>query len=201
MFEEQKDKKDKDKTKFEAQDNLDKKLKQLGIVGVVYDEKNRMVVGVSENGTPKVIDQGEAFVILKNLSVVAPNRNDYAVGDDANKNVEPARVDETKIKEAEKKAEEQAKADETNKRVEKARERAEEVKNQSNAMEDAWSLFCGGKKLDKDAKRGVMTPIASELFKKVAKRAAKNAGKSLVKNMEKAGKVAAKGIKAVAGRI
>lgn len=176
-----------DKEKIEAKEILEKKLKMLGVVGVVQDEKTGMLIGIEENGTPKVIDQDEAFLIIKNMHTLNRNRNDYALGDKAAADGEmnqSNRLDTTQVKEAEEKSEEKQKKIEAQQRAQEARKKLESRKSQEdNAMDKAWNkVFGGGKNKQKsDIHRGIISERLRKLCNVVATRAAKNLGKTIQK--------------------
>lgn len=176
-----------DKEKVEAKEILEKKLKMLGVVGVVQDEKTGMLIGIEENGNPKVIDQDEAFLIVKNMHILNRNRNDYALGDKAAADGETNqsnRLDTTQVKEAEEKSEEEQKKIEAQQRAQEARKKLESRKSQEdNAMDKAWNKFFGGgkNKQKSDIHRGIIPKELRKICDHVAQRAAKNLGKTIQK--------------------
>lgn len=164
-----------------AKDNLDKKMKMLGIVGVVHDEKTGMVVGIQENGQPKLINQDDAFLIAKNLNTINPNRNNYALGDEGKNQDDAAQLDQSKIKEVEEKCEDKQKRDEAKQEKEENKEFSKEKPRESNAMEDAMNKVFGGNqdRLKKDILSGRTSPELKEICTQITARTAKNAAKGV----------------------
>ena len=172
-----------DTDKDVAKKQLEKKMKMLGIVGVVYDEKNGLVIGVEENGNPKIINQDDAFVISKNLNIIGGSRNNYALGD-TNQNKEDApQLDSSKVNEAKDEGEKVKKSEETKQRIEKDKKRLEELKKEPNAMEKALQKVLGrnSNNLKKEILSGKTSPEIKDICSKLAARAASNIAKGAQK--------------------
>lgn len=171
----------KNETKEEAKYKLEKEMKELGIVGVVLDEKNGTIIGITDSGHLKLIDRNTATFIAKNLNIVSPYGNNYALGD-KNKEVDGvAEVDATKMKEAEDVSEKVEKNKAEKGQVEEARRGSEELKKEPDGFELALNKVMGGNpdKLKKEIQRGILTPELNTIRNEILTRVAKNMGKSL----------------------
>ena len=171
------DKQDTDKDVAKKQ--LEKKMKMLGIVGVVYDEKNGLVIGVEENGNPKIINQDDAFVISKNLNIIGGIRNNYALADSNQNKEEAPQLDSSKVNEVKEESEKDKKSEETKQRIEKDKKRLEELKKEPNAMEKALQKVLGrnSNNLKKEILSGKTSPEIKYICLKLAARAASNIAK------------------------
>ena len=174
--------------KAKAKDELQKEMKELGIVGVVFDEKNGTVIGITESGRPKIIDKSAALFLMKNLNIVSPNGNNYALGDKNKEADSVAEVDTTKIREAENVSENAEKNKEALERVERAKRRSEELKRRPDGFEMALNRVLGKK--PSDMNREILSGSLSDDLKlvsaAVAKRHLENIGKTIAQTVEKA---------------
>ena len=172
--------------KAKAKDELNKEMKELGIVGVVFDEKNGNVIGITEAGKPKIIDRSAALFLMKNLNIVSPNGNNYAIGDKNKEAGSVAEVDTTKVREAQEASENVERTKEAMERVEKAKSRSEELKRRPDAFEMALNRVLGKK--PKDTNKEILSGSLSEDLKlistTIAKRYLKNVGKTTAQTVE-----------------
>ena len=180
----------KDTDKDIAKQKVETFLKEKGLVGVVYDEKSGVVMGVDETGTPKLINQNDAYYIISQMGKINPNRCSYALNDNnKDKDVDPAQVDTTKEGEIKEKSENiKENKSEEQQRIDEARKRIKEERKEPDALESSLNKLLGKNpdKLKKDLLGGIVPPKLHEICKKVVSRAAKNMGKVLVKTAEKA---------------
>lgn len=171
-----------------AKEELNKELKGLGIVGVVFDPKNGNVIGITESGYPKIIDRSAALSLIKNLNVVSPNGNNYALGDKNKEAGSVAEVDTTKVREAEAVSENEQKIKEAKERIEKAKNRSEELKRRPDGFEMALQQVLG--KNPNDVNNEILSGSINDdlklIGKTIAKRYAENMGKNIVQTAEKA---------------
>lgn len=172
----------KDKDKDNAKTELEKTMKLLGVVGVVYDEKNGLVIGVGENGQPKLIDQYDAMFIVKNLTIINGAKNNYAIGDNFKQPTEEHQLDSSKVNEVKDDVEKAKQSEEIKQRIEKAKERSKEMKKEPNAMEDSLKRIFG-KRPDK-VKRDILSGKPSSELKEICAKIATRAALNTVRNVQ-----------------
>lgn len=175
----------KDTDKDTAKQKVESFLKEKGLVGVVYGEKSGIVMGVDETGTPKLINQNDAYYIISQMGKISPNRCSYALNDNnKDKDVDPAQVDTIKEGEIKEKSENiKENKSEVQQRIDEARKRIKEERKEPDALESSLNKLLGKNpdNLKKDLLGGIVPPKLHEICKKVASRAAENIGKQAVK--------------------
>jgi predicted transcriptional regulator len=125
---------------------------------------------------------------MKNLNIVSPNGNNYALGDKNKEADSVAEVDTTKIREAEAVSENAEKTQEAMERVERAKRRSEELKRRPDGFEKALQQVLG--KNPNDVNNEILSGSINDdlklIGKTIAKRYAENMGKNIAQTAEKA---------------
>lgn len=180
-----------DKDKAEAKQTIEKKMKLLGIVGVVYDEKTGLVMGVEDNGTPKVLNHDDASFIISKINTISSNRNSYALGDQNKDNNDAAQVDSVKANELIDEGEKKKKEKETKQRIDDAKNHSQETKKEPNAFETALNRVLGKNpdKLKADVHSGRISPELETVCRYVATRAATNMAQTTSKAVVNAAEI------------
>ena len=174
-----------DKDKAEAKETIEKKMKSLGIVGVVYDEKTGFVMGVEGNGSPKVLSQEDASLIISKINTISSNRNSYALGDQNKDNNDAAQVDSAKANELKDEGEKKKQEEENQSRIDEAKKHSQETKKEPNAFETALNKVLGKNpdKLKAEIHSGRLSPELKTVCEAVATRAATNMARTTSKVM------------------
>lgn len=153
---------------------------KIPICRVIYDEKNNLVIGIKENGNPKLINQGDAFEIIKNLSIACENRNNYALGDKSQNQDEAPQLDTNKINQAKETVENAQQAKEIEQKIKETKERLKEQDKEPDALEKAINNILGKNpnKLKGDILSGKINPEFKEICAKIANKAIVNTYKN-----------------------
>ena len=173
--------------KKEAKNKLENKMKNLNIVGVVYNEKTKVYIGITENGTPKIINQDDALIIGDHLKNIGCTRNSYALGDENKEADNSSDVDAVKVREANDVAEDKEKAQTGNQRSEEAKSRLEEAKREPDGFEMAYNRFFGRspESTKKEVYRGIISDDLKTMSNTVASRALQNMAKTVSNGVQK----------------